>query len=536
MRKSLLLVAVALSFGPGAVAQEKLSLDITAHIQDAGDRAGMDSQWLGTTGKRLELINIKKRSGPKNVKIQYRCIIKDSGETAWMDEGKDCGTRGQGKALLAFAVRLAGEGSQNYKLWYQCQKAGSAVPLFTGSPAYCDKKDKGAPNLEALNINVDPRTKEDQGYADETIFVNAYRLKLADPPKVAFLASVYGDLSSFYIAYRPKDSSVPLKNTPVITIGPNDGNTKSQQGDIYGRYGDVSGRKDQLVTEALVPNTEYVYWLIGNYKDGKEYKSPDLAFQTTPLAGLKMGLLTDEASQYGWSSIRFAGAIGKAKEHGVAYIEYGTNPSKLDQKTKEKNFSKGDDVLYSDVADLVLPATTYYYRLAADYMGGDTAKGNTLSFKSKDVTVNAGNPCKGLAEDKGPFAYRLSEDLVVVCNNHGLGPSVGYGLSKGGAVEDRLVCPEQFPRNLNTNPFDFKIPKTDVGLSWEKAGPGFWRSSDDVRFNDWEVWATKGDQGQQQPLRRGSQKYWAINWNPKKQTLTVWIYCSSNWSSPNTFK
>jgi hypothetical protein len=532
MRKSLFLAAVALSFGPGAVAQEKLSLDITAHIQDAGDRGGMDSQWLGTTGKRVELINIKKSSGPKNVKIQYRCFIKDSGETAWMDEGKDCGTRGQSKSLLAFAVRLTGEGSQNYKLWYQCRKAGSANVYFTGSPAYCDKKDKGAANLEALSINVRPRTKEDQDYADETIYVIPNRLKLADPPKVAFVASVYGDLSSFYIAYQPKDASVPLKKTSVVTIGPNDGSWKSQAGDIYGRYGDSLGGKDQLVTEGLVPNTEYVYWLIGSYKDGKEYKSPDLAFTTTPLAGLKMGLLTDEASQYGWSSIRFAGAIGKAKDNGVAYIEYGTNPSKLDQKTKEKNFSKGDDVLYSDVADLVQPATTYYYRLAADYMDGDKAKGNTLNVKSKDVTINAGNPCEGLAAGKGPFAYRLSEDLVVACAR------VGFAgvCCKGSGQEGLLICPEQFPRNLNTNPFDFKIPKTDVGLSWEQAGVNFWRSSNNVRFNDWRVWATKGDQGQQQPLRRGSQPYNATNWDTNEQTMFVWIYCSSNWSAPNTFK
>ncbi len=531
MRKSLSLVAVALSFGSGAVAQEKLSLDITAHIQDAGDRGGTDSQWLGTTGKRLELINIKRRSGPKNVKIQYRCIIKDSGETAWMDEGKDCGTRGQSKALLAFAVRLTGEGSRNYRLWYACQVAGFSTTYSTSWPGYC----RGTQNLEAVSINIEP-TKEDPGYADETIRVKPYRQKLADPPKVAFTATVYAaDLSSFYIAYQPKDPSVPLKKTSVVTIGPNDGRRTASANDIYGYYGDYLGRKDQLVTDGLVPNTEYVYWLIGNFKDGKEYKSPELAFNTKVLPGLNMGLLTDEASQYGKTSIKFAGAIGKAKDDGVAYIEYGTNPSKLDRKTKEKSFSKDEDFWYSDAADLVLPGTTYYYRLAADYMGGDTAKGNTLSIKSKEVTVNPGNPCEGVAVGRS-FAYRLSDDLMVVCKVHDLGPSVGPGVTKGGAVEDQLVCPVQFPRNLNTKPFDFKIPKTDIGLSWEQAGVGFWRSSVDVRFNDWQLWAKRGDEGQQQPLRQGSQSYWAINWNPERQTLIVWIYCSSNWSSPNTFK
>ncbi len=105
---------------------------------------------------------------------------------------------------------------------------------------------------------------------------------MADPPKVAFVASVYGDLSSFYIAYQPKDASVPLKKTSVVTIGPNDGRELSSANDIYGHYGDYLGRKDQLVTDGLVPNTEYAYQVIGKYKDGKEYKSPQLAFKTAP--------------------------------------------------------------------------------------------------------------------------------------------------------------------------------------------------------------------------------------------------------------
>jgi hypothetical protein len=103
MRKSLFLVAVALSFGPGAVAQEKLSLDITAHFQDIGDRKGTDGQWVWggllavgqKEGKRLELFNIRKSSGPKNVNIEYRCTPRDSGETEWVKEGADCGTRGK---------------------------------------------------------------------------------------------------------------------------------------------------------------------------------------------------------------------------------------------------------------------------------------------------------------------------------------------------------------------------------------------------------------------------------------------------------
>jgi len=49
-------------------------------------------------------------------------------------------------------------------------------------------------------------------------------------------------------------------------------------------------------------------------------------------------------------------------------------------------------------------------------------------------------------------------------------------------------------------------------------------------------WADKGEEGQQQPVRQGSQPYSATNWNPSPQQLIVWIYCSSNWSDPDKFK
>lgn len=498
-----------------------------------GDKSGINSQELGVAEKRLELINIKKVSGPKNVKIQYRCVIKGSSETAWLDDGQDCGTRGQGKALTGFAARLAGEGAQNYKLVYSCKGASNFFQI-SPSHAYCGDKNS---NLEALKIDVEP-TNEDQGYSDDTIRVMAFRLKLAEPPKVAFMAWVYGEFAKFNIEYQPKDLSLPLNSTPDIVISQKDGRRYSGQYDKYGYFGDALGGKNELLSEALVPNTEYVYRLVGKNKDGKDYKSPDLTFKTMPLPGLKMGLLTDQASQRGISSLNFAGAIGKAKEDGVAYIEYGINPTKLDQKTKEKSFSKGEDVWYAAIGDLVQPGATYYYRLASDYRDGDTAKGNTLSVKVKDIAINPEYPCfapiKPMPSDA---TIRLSEDLVVVCKGYDVGPSVSHDLiHKGGYVDDQLVCPEQFPRNLNTKSFDFKIPKTEIGLSWEQAGPGFWRSSEDLRFNDWKVWAKKGYEGQQQPARQGTQNYSAINWNPKEQTMIVWIYCSKNWSAPNTFK
>jgi hypothetical protein len=546
MRKSLFLVVVALLFGPGAVAQEKLTLDITGHFQDIADRKGPDGQWLWSgmgdrEGKRLELINIRKSSGPKNVSIEYRCAPRDSGETEWVKEGADCGTRGKSKSLLTFAVRLTGEGAKAYKLSYNCYSRGKGDSGVRNSPEVCGVNDV---NNQLVNLLITVTgASEDQGFKDDTIFVQSFRLKLADRPKVAFLARVFGGLSSFYIAYQTADAAPndQPKNTAVVRIydGDTRRRTMSPTDDPYGYYGDAQGKKDELVSEALLPDTAYVYWLVGKRKDdpNKEYRSPKIAFKIAPLPGLKMGVLTGEASQASRPEktlLTLDGGIGQAKDDGNAYIEYGTNPKNLDQKTKEKSFSKGDDVWYSADVNLVVPGATYYYRLAADYMDGDTAKGNTLSTKVRNVTIKTENPCEEVAPGDYPLvgAARLSEDLAIVCTRVAF-ESV---CCKGSGQEGLLICPEQFPRNLNTNPFDFKIPKTDVGLSWEQAGVGFWRSSNNVRFNDYRVWATKGNEGQEQPLRRGSQPYNATNWDTKAQTMFVWIYCSSKWSAPNTFK
>jgi uncharacterized protein YjdB len=157
MRSGLLITVVTLSLASDAFAQEDLSLNITVHIQDLGDRKGTDGEWLGTKGqsKRLELINIKKLSGPDNVQILYRCHIQDFGETEWLQEGEDCGTRGHKKRLEAFAVRLTGAGAKNYRLSYQCHLQDQGDTGFFASPQYCGSTAQGR-RLEALLIKIEP--------------------------------------------------------------------------------------------------------------------------------------------------------------------------------------------------------------------------------------------------------------------------------------------------------------------------------------------------------------------------------------------
>ena len=150
--------------------------------------------------------------------------------------------------------------------------------------------------------------QEDKGYKDDTISVKAYRLKLENKPKVAWVVTEYFKLGRFYIAYQPADGTIPLKATsPVIAGGGKvtDGRRTTGPNDKFGYFGNSLGKKNELLSEELVPNTDYIYWLIGTdiNDPSKEYKSPQQAFKTTPLEGLKNGLLTDRVFSV-WAIVR----------------------------------------------------------------------------------------------------------------------------------------------------------------------------------------------------------------------------------------
>jgi hypothetical protein len=149
MRKSLWLIAAALSYGSGAFAQEALSLDITVgtNVAQKPDFKGKDGEWVGREMykdlfENLTFFNIKKRSGPKNVNVEYRCKFYCYGETEWKREGQDCVTSKGGRAMLVgFALRLTGEGAKNYRLTYECRVFNNNVIFSTLSPQYCGGDD-----------------------------------------------------------------------------------------------------------------------------------------------------------------------------------------------------------------------------------------------------------------------------------------------------------------------------------------------------------------------------------------------------------
>src|SRR4051794_33351121 len=111
MRGSLYGIALALSFGSGAVAQEKLSVDVTVHIQGNGDIKGKEEEWVGARGepKRIGGMMVKKRSGHKNVDIVYRCDFwqpNDNWLSSTVHEGQNCGSNVdlRGKPITGFSV------------------------------------------------------------------------------------------------------------------------------------------------------------------------------------------------------------------------------------------------------------------------------------------------------------------------------------------------------------------------------------------------------------------------------------------------
>lgn len=95
---------------------EGVELEVTAHIQDIGDKvykgikngqnSGTGSSTIGTVGesKRLEAITIKVTKNTTGKKLQYQGHGQNYGDTKVCNEGEMCGTKG--KSLRLEAIRI----------------------------------------------------------------------------------------------------------------------------------------------------------------------------------------------------------------------------------------------------------------------------------------------------------------------------------------------------------------------------------------------------------------------------------------------
>ena len=129
-------------------------LKVLVHLEGRGDVVGLSDNWVGTKGqsRRLELINIDKILMPSGVSLEYYCHLQNFGDTPWITQGRDCGTRGQSRRLEGFAIRLTGPNANQYTIKYRChlQNIGDTSWKYNGQ--YCGTKGQSR-RLEAVYIS-----------------------------------------------------------------------------------------------------------------------------------------------------------------------------------------------------------------------------------------------------------------------------------------------------------------------------------------------------------------------------------------------
>ncbi|MBV1884199.1 MAG: hypothetical protein KUG82_21340 [Pseudomonadales bacterium] len=140
--------------------EEKVPLDISVHVAGYGDIDSTDGVWVGTKGenKNLELINVEKFSDVDGLDINYMCHIAGFGDSDWLVEGQDCGSRGQHRALEGFAIRLSGPAANQYTVEYNCHLAGLGDLQLVSDGVFCGTRGQGR-RLEAIFIELKEKSQ-----------------------------------------------------------------------------------------------------------------------------------------------------------------------------------------------------------------------------------------------------------------------------------------------------------------------------------------------------------------------------------------
>lgn len=152
----------------------KIWLDVTAHVQDHGDKKIPEGQHLVSfPGKRIEGFEINFTI--PDVEFKYMAHLENMGDTAWTSHGNFIGTRGQSRRLEGFAVRLEGPAAEAYDVKYYVQMEGvEKSPIasngqFAGSRGQSRQVEGFAIWLEPKQAGVTPGEPELEPYAEYNI-------------------------------------------------------------------------------------------------------------------------------------------------------------------------------------------------------------------------------------------------------------------------------------------------------------------------------------------------------------------------------
>jgi hypothetical protein len=117
-------------------------MQVLVHQSSYGDTYGTENQWVGRKGesKQLEMIRFTPWSG--QIQLSYTCHLDDIGDVT-VNTGQECGTRGQGRSLQGFSVRVTADGGAGCSVSYHCHIAGIGDQGAKVNGQYCGTRGQG---------------------------------------------------------------------------------------------------------------------------------------------------------------------------------------------------------------------------------------------------------------------------------------------------------------------------------------------------------------------------------------------------------
>lgn len=133
----------------------EIGTEIMVHIEREGDRLFPAVGWVGNPGARLriEAFSIRPLERLSPTDIEFKAFGPSGRETAWVTDGKLCGTRGRRLPLTGFAIRPAPHLQEQFDVIYQGSffVGGTSEPFRNGEACLSSVADDP---LEAMNVRL----------------------------------------------------------------------------------------------------------------------------------------------------------------------------------------------------------------------------------------------------------------------------------------------------------------------------------------------------------------------------------------------
>jgi hypothetical protein len=132
-----------------------IGTEILLHVERVGDRRFPGEGWVGSRGSklRIEAFSIRPLERVSPGDIEFKAFAPSGRETAWVSDGKLCGTRGRQLPLTGFAIRVAPHLQDRVDVIYQGSffVGGTSEPFRNGERCMSSIADDP---LEAMNVRL----------------------------------------------------------------------------------------------------------------------------------------------------------------------------------------------------------------------------------------------------------------------------------------------------------------------------------------------------------------------------------------------